>query len=163
MFLGTHFFNSTADSGFCKNICGMTDFARTESGSTDLLTSENINMNLDAGKYHSHIININFHARTMAQKHFFFIKNNTFLSIKTYPHEEAKKRSSLQPCPRMVTQVIMYSKQSRLKFIFPIALLIGKCGNVSKIRRRLQYTIVPGNIQMLEDLRCGFGSREKLV
>ena len=35
MFLGAHFSNSTADSDFCENICGLADFAKNWHGLAD--------------------------------------------------------------------------------------------------------------------------------
>lgn len=95
MFLDDHFSNSTADSSFCKNSCGMADFAKKLHRSTDLLTL--IQYKDESGRWQisRHIIDNNFHARAMAQKHFFIIKN-TFLSITKYTNEEAEKRSSLK-------------------------------------------------------------------
>ena len=38
MFLGAHFSNSISDLDFCKNVSGLTDFAKYQHRSTDLLT-----------------------------------------------------------------------------------------------------------------------------
>ena len=66
MFLGDHFSNSTADSGFCKNICGMADFAKKLAridGFADPYSRSSANikmMNLDTGKYHDALLTIIF-------------------------------------------------------------------------------------------------------
>ena len=144
-------------SGFCKNICRFCKKISTDRRICWPLFTPLRKYKDESGHWQisCHIMNINFHAQRKWLKNIFLSKTTHF-----FPSQNAKKRNSLVICMRNDSHVGMSfvaprtdggdwdwfqnrtwtattcSEPSRLKFVLPFALSIGKCSNVSKIRRK---------------------------